>query len=339
VTNNNNTNNIINMPPYWVMEECQAMESTQVVKKPETTEDSKQDEQQPVLPDSSTPTTRTSKIQFDMDATSVYEVCGRHEMSPDDLKMLFYRATEYANICSWNRMTVNVFGQRAREGSMMESSSSAPPAGGVEDDGHCIRGLEHRVKSQHRIHQQIKMNSVYSVLEEQDRQRRAKYRIAVDVDKVAEVYRSHTHKSYVDAYKLGLEDERIVKELEDKALAELVGVKGETQSHGRQMRRRTLIRSFDDNDLRHRKDDYSANEASFPRMTPRKGTDEKEDEESFHSKAKHEGRLMRFFRRVSHTSSSSSSKTSPSHETNIEKEPAASPRSVQHLRRLRRSSM
>ena len=326
------------MTPQCVWEEGQALESTLLHMKLET-EANKQDDQ-PVPDYTSTASTRTSKIQFDLDATSVLEISGRQEMTPDDFKILFYRATEYANISSWNRMTLKIFRQRAQEGSMTERSSV--------DDGHCIRGLEHRLKAQRHIRQQIITNAIYSVLDEQSRQRSHQPReayissvaLVIDADKVAEAYITQTYKSQRNACEMGLQDERTVKEL-DKPLQELQEVKEEAkeQSQGRPVRRRTLIANFDDNDLGYMKDDASAAAASLARMT--KGGQKDELNESFHTKAyrtkaKREGRIKRFFRRASLTN-----KTSPQ-ETNIEKPATPQPATSQpptRPRRHRRSSM
>lgn len=312
------------MTPHYGWEEYPYLESAPPEEKPEI-EENKQDDQP--VPDY---TSRTSKIQFDLDASSVHEISGREEMTPDDLKVLFYRTAEYASISSWNRMTLKIFRQRAKEGSMLERSSV--------DDGHCIRGLEHRLKAQANIRQQIITNSIYSVLDEQARQRRSRpprKTCVVDIDKVAEAYRTQAHKSQRDAHEMGLEDERTMKDL-DKPREELQEeVKEQDPSHGGQRRRRMLITHFDDNDLGYMKDDASAARASLARMT--KGGQKDELDESFHSKAfrtkaKREGRsIMRFFRRGSLTN-----KTSPQ-ETNIEK-PPDTPQPIRP-RSHRRSSM
>jgi hypothetical protein len=310
------------MYPHCYLEEWQAMESALLDK----TEANKQDDEPTI--DTST-SSRTSKIQFDLDATIVHEVCNRDDLTPEDLKILFYRHGEYASISSWNRMTLKIFRQRAQKGSMIERSS-------LDDDGHCIRGLEHRQKSRRDIRQQMITDSIYAVLDEQTRHRRENcfsgVVVVVDADKVAEAYSSQTYRSHVDAYEMGLKDELTVKEL-DKPREELPvpEVKEPEQRHGQQRRRGSLIaKSFDDSDLGYVKDDDSAaGRSSLPRMTKSVQKDE-EQEESFQTKAKREGRFKRFFRRASITN-----KTSPS-KTIIEK-PAA-PQPIRP-RRNRRSSM
>jgi hypothetical protein len=298
------------MPPHWSLEEFQALES--IFDNMPDGENSKQDDQP--LPDTSTPS-RTTTIQFDLDANCVHEVCNREDLTPEDLKKMYYRPTEYASISSWNRITLKIFRQRSQEGSMMEHASA--------DDGHCIRGLEHRLKAQRHVRQEIITNGVYSVLDEQSRQRRSSYIavVVVDADKVAEAYISQTCKSGGEAHQKGVQDERTVQEL-DNPREELP----------RESSRRAC---FDDNDLGYMKDDDSRASLGMRTKGGQKDDPDLEQEESFQTKAKRkEGRMKKMFRKLSMTH-----KSSPQ-ETNIEKSDTPLPPPIRPRKRIsRRSSM
>jgi hypothetical protein len=74
---------------------------------------------------------------------------------------------------------------------------------------HCIRGLEHRLKGEHERRKNLKINSIYAVLQEQSRQRSSKIK---NLTTISDIYRHHTISCAAQAYEKGLQDQKAVQE-------------------------------------------------------------------------------------------------------------------------------
>ncbi len=159
------------MPPSWLIEELRTNQEAVLVVK-----DGGEDAKTPCETESEasslaegdigvSATDESSKVKIDL-RVSVHMVCATRDMSFQDKRDVWYVRSDFESIASWNRTTVNIFRQRAKEEHSREPHKDL--------DGHwCIRGLEHKLtKCQRDKRHDIRISAIYALLREQARRRR-----------------------------------------------------------------------------------------------------------------------------------------------------------------------
>lgn len=277
-----------------------------------------------------------SKVRFDL-RESLHEVPARQDMTEEDMSTIWYRPCDFANIASWNRMTVKIFRQYAKE-----FGGANDICQDILEGDQCLRGLEHRLKGVNALRGEIKTNAIYSVLGEQARRKREG--LPKDPQKLANVYSEHTYSCISDAINKGIRDEMAAKDL-----SEVDNAPQPQQASQAKSRRTSHLYAFDDFDVRSLRDDLSAASDHIPVPIPNtkistsaapsnKATtaQREDDEESFRVKAKREKRgsisFSKFFKKKG--SKSKSKKQKEAAATTSSAEPQLPAR-----RRHRRSSM
>ena len=302
----------------------------------------------------------TAKVRFDLSKTETRPVRGRHEMNQEDYKDVWYVRSDFNKIASWNRMTVKLFRQHATSSDNDENDSSlfltASQLGTTADlqDGndnvHCIRGLEHRLKGQGAKRTEQKINAIYSVLGEQAKIKRSGKQGKDPTKKIAAVYGEHTYSHVTEAVHRGSQDQRVAQDIhagKDTAIAN--ASTGESTGKKENRRRSGISMSFDDCDFNALVEEEEEQQQQFRHNQSNGGSSSKRG-----GKSKRErrgtsgggGSLARFFGRVKKTirsnSDSSSSTTSggskDSSKDNTTKQGQSRPM-VRQRRCSRRSSM
>lgn len=133
-----------------------------------------------------------SKIRFDVGVT-VFEVRARSLIPLTEKRSIWYQPSDFAKISSLNRSAVKVLRENP------------------DDPDHCGRGLEHKLYGDSDRINDIKVNSIFSVLKEQSRQRKSNVK---DEAKIAKIYKEHVFSSAKTALEKGLNDEKSARQEE-----------------------------------------------------------------------------------------------------------------------------
>ena len=172
-------------------------------------------------------------VHFNLGQNVTHKVTGRHEFSADDYERTWFLPKDFERVNSWNRMTVKLFRQMAKNGQA-----------DYDELEHCIRGLEHRLKGQNFQRTTIKTNAIYSVLMEQSRQRKTP--VDNGPERIMNVYKLHTVCCVTQAQEKGQQDEK-------DAAAAFAAVEPDQKCH-RSSKRRSSAMVFDEDDLKELRD-------------------------------------------------------------------------------------
>jgi hypothetical protein len=130
-----------------------------------------------------------SKIRFDLDKIELIEVKARSMITALERKSIWFQPSDFSKMSSMNRSTVKTLRENPN----------------IDEPDLCIRGLEHKLHGESDRINEIKVNSIFSVLKEQSRQRKSNDKNAL---KIAQIYKEHVFPSVKKAQEMGLSDEK-----------------------------------------------------------------------------------------------------------------------------------
>ena len=292
-----------------------------------------------------------AKVKFDVDASSTQIVRSRYEMDEEEFCSIWYNRSDFAEMSSWNRMTVRIYRQHIRECTIHTQDELLKDLDLDAEGYQCIRGLEHRLKGEQSKRTEMKTNAIYSVLGQQAKFKREK--LPVDPVKLALVYKEHTYANVANAVQTGSRDERIAREVHALPTETEKDQEEKASNETRVSRKSGLIRALDDsdlNELQYDDDEDNSSEgecveeiASAETIQPKK---QDYDEDSFRAKARREVKglsFSRFFfkskKKKKSSTKSSKKKHQKKHQQNQEQQQQEAPPVVVRRKQARRSSM
>lgn len=158
-----------------------------------------------------------SKIRFDLDGVKFFEVKARTMITSAERRAIWYQPIDFSKMSSMNRSSIKILRENP------------------DERDHCARGLEHKLNGESDHINDIKVNSIFSVLKEQSRQRKSN---TTDPLRISQIYKEHVFASEQKARELGFSDEKSAKE----------------EEFAEKVERRRSFGAFDDFDLKELQD-------------------------------------------------------------------------------------